>query len=39
VYLVEFGDGSEDGIALAKDSWLLAIGLSLIGGGLSPREG
>ena len=30
---------TEDGIALAKDSWLFAIGLSLLGGGLSPREG
>jgi hypothetical protein len=27
-----------DGIPLAKDSWLLGIGLSLVAGGLSRRE-
>ena len=30
---------TEDGIAIAKDSWLLGIGLSLMASGLSEREG
>jgi DoxX len=30
---------TEDGIAIAKDSWLLGIGLSLMASGLSKREG
>jgi hypothetical protein len=29
---------TEDGLAIAKDSWLLGIGLSLMGSGLSKRE-
>jgi hypothetical protein len=29
---------TENGIAIAKDSWLLAIGLSLIASGLSERK-
>ena len=29
---------TEDGMAIAKDSWLFAIGLSLVVGGLSRRE-
>ncbi|HZQ78833.1 MAG TPA: hypothetical protein VFE55_15975 [Acidimicrobiia bacterium] len=29
---------TEDGMAIAKDSWLFAIGLSLVAGGLSRRE-
>jgi hypothetical protein len=29
---------TQDGIALAKDSWLFGIGLSLLAGGLSRKE-
>ncbi len=29
---------TEDGMAIAKDSWLFAIGMSLVAGGLSRRE-
>ena len=29
---------TEDGIAIAKDSWLLGIGLSLVASGLSERD-